>query len=168
MDKSIRRLTVSIFLTFILVVASIPLWSYSSGKKGAILAESYKDLSIAVDIGEFSQLLIIEDERALEYVAPTYISLRNKNNYEKEFELIMLIDKTSTIDYKFIRIAIDDKIYKLADLEQFDDNDNYYFILGKYSIDKYSSMTENVRLWLGEEIGIIDQSASITTNFITR
>lgn len=168
MDKSIRRLTISIFLTFILVFASIPLWNYSSGKKGAMLAESYKDLSIAVDIGEFSQLLIIEDNRALEYVSPTDISLRNKNSYEKDFELIMLIDKTSTIEYKYIRVAIDDKIYKLTDLEQFEDNDNYYFILGKYNIDAYSSMKESVRLWLGEEIGIIDQSASITTNFITR
>lgn len=168
MDKSIKRLTISIVLTFILVLASIPLWSYSSGKKGALLAESYKDLSIAVDIGEFSQLLIIEDDRALQYVSPTDISLRNKNSYEKEFELLMLIDKTSTIDYKFIRLAIDDNLYKLTDLERFEDNNNYYFVVGKYKIDKYSTMTVNVRLWLGEEIGVIDQSSSITANFITR
>lgn len=168
MDKSVKRLAISIVLTFILVIASIPLWNYSSGKKGAILAESYKDLSIAVDIGEFSQLLIIEDDRALQYVTPADISLRNKNSYEKECELLMLIDKSSTIDYKFIRVAVDKNIYKLTDLEKFEDNSNYYFVLGKYKIDKYSAIKENVRIWLGEEIGIIDQDSSITTNFITR
>lgn len=168
MDKRVRKILFSIIITFILVFTSIPLWEYSSGKKGAILAQSYNELSIAVEIGEFQELLIIEDERAFEYVASTPISLRNKNDETKDCELLMLIDKKSTIDYKNIKISIDDTIYKLPDLNKIEDNENYYFIIGKYSIEAYKNEKVNIRLWLSEETTGITPESTLTTNFIAR
>lgn len=168
MDKKVKRLFISMIITFILVFSSIPLWEYASGKKGAILAQSNNDLKITVVIGEFPQLLIIEDDRALDYIKPTKLSLRNKNDEEKKCELLMLIDKKSTIDYNYIRISVDNKIYKLNELVKVEDNENYYFVLGEYSIKAYSDKLVEVRLWLGEETDKITAESSLTTNFITR
>lgn len=168
MDKRVRKILLSIIITFILVFASIPLWEYSSGKKGAILAQSYNELSIAVEIGEFQELLIIEDERAFEYIASTPISLRNKNDKTKECELLMLIDKKSTIDYNNLKISIDDTIYKLTDLNKIEDNENYYFIIGKYNIEAYKNEKVNIRLWLSEETTGVSANSTLTTNFIAR
>ena len=168
MDKRVRRLLLSIIITFILVFTSIPLWEYAGGKKGAILAQSNNELSITMEIGEFKELLIIEDNRAPQYIKPTDISLRNKNDSLKECELLMLVDKKSTINYKYIRISIDDVVYKLTDLTAIEDNENYYFILNKYSIRPYSNQTVEVKLWIGEEIGTVSQEATLITNFITR
>ena len=168
MDKSIRRLFISIIITFILVFASIPLWNYSSGKKGAILAETYKDLTVSVEIGKFPQMIIIEDARAFKYIEPTNISLRNKNDESKECELLMLVDKKSTINYEYLRVSIGDKIYKLTDLVKIEDKDNYYFILEKYNIEPYKDIKLKVRIWISENVKDIDENSSLITNFITR
>lgn len=168
MEKSVSRIVVSIIITLILVVISIPLWNYSSGKKGALLVDSYEDLSIAVTIGEFKELLIVEDNRALDLIDTTKLSLRNRNDFSKDCELLMLVNKDSTIDYSYVRVAVEDKIFKLKDLDMYEDNDNYYFVIGNYDIDAYSNIEVNVRIWLGEDIGVVLDKDSLITNFITK
>ena len=85
-------------------------------------------------MGKLPSLIIIEDERAFAHVEQTEISLRNRNDNQKDCELLLLIDKTSTLDYKFLRVSIDDKVIKLSDLETIEDQDNYYFILDNKNI----------------------------------
>lgn len=168
MDKNISRLSITIIITMILVIVSIPLWNYSSGKRGSLIADSYDNLSVSVVTGEFKQLLVIEDNRALDIIEPTKLSLRNRNSFTKKCELLMLIDKDSTIDYNHIRIAVENKISHLKDLNMYEDNDNYYFVIGEYTLKKYTNMDIYVRIWIGEEIGELGNTNQLITNFITK
>lgn len=168
MDTSVKKIVLSVIITTILVLISVPLWNYSSGRKGAILASSYEDLSISVEIGRFDSLNIIEDERAFDNITPTEISLRNRNDVEKEFELLFLIDKKSTIPYEYIKVSINNTIYNVKDLNMIEDNDNYYFILEELELDAYSQDVKLARIWLSEEMDNVDDEAILSTNFITR
>lgn len=168
MDKSIKKIVISVILTVLLVLVSVPLWNYSASKKGAILAGSYADLSIAVEVGKIDSLIIIEDSRAFSYIMPTEVSLRNRNEYEKEYELLFLVDKKSTISYEYIKVSVGDKIYNINELDMIEDKDNYYFILESSKLAAYSEEVKWVRIWLSEELENISEDAILSTNFITR
>lgn len=168
MEKSINRLIMSVFITTLLFFISIPLWNYSVAKRSAILANEYGDLAISVNMGYFDQLVAIEDYRAFEYIKPTEVSFRNRNGFKKDFELLLLVSKDSTISYEDLKVAIGEKIYNIKSVEMLEDNDNYYFILNKYSLDAYSEDSIEVRIWLDENIKVSPNDKSLTTNFITR
>lgn len=168
MDKSVKKLIASVIITTILVIVSVPLWNYSSGRKGSILANSFGDLRIAVEIGKFEPLIMVEDERAMELIAPTDINLRNRNDETKKYELLLLVDKKSTISYEYLRVSLDKEIYNINELEMFEDNDNYYFLLVEEKLEAYSSTTKQARIWLDEDTKNLTETAFLTANFITR
>lgn len=167
MEKDIKKLIISVILTTALFFISIPLWNYSSHHKGVILASGYGDLAISIDIGDFKTLVAIEDERALEYIEPTSISFRNRNSYAKEYDILFLVSKNSTINYKDIKVSLDGNIYALNKIEVMEDDTNYYFLLKKDGLDAYSQKNVDARIWLDEDTKITD-NMSLTSNFITR
>ena len=168
MDKRINKLLFSVIIIFVLVFVSIPLWDYASTKKGAILAQSNNELKISVELGEIPELMIIEDERVFEYINPTKLSLRNPNDKTKDCELLFLVDKNSTLDYNLLRLSIDDKIYKIKELDKIIDQENYYFVLNTYSINAYSNVEHQIRLWIEEDATNINDDVKLIANFITR
>lgn len=168
MERSINRLIISVTITTLLFFISIPLWNYSVAKRSAILASSYGDLAISVNIGTFDPLVAIEDYRAFDYIQPTKISFRNRNGFQKKFDLLLLVSKDSTVDYKDIKLAIGEKIYHVKSLEMLEDEDNYYFIINNYSLEAYSEDSIEARIWLDENTHAPLSNKSLTTNFITR
>lgn len=168
MEKSINRLILSVVITTLLFFISIPLWNYSVAKRSAILANEYGDLAISVNMGIFDQLVAIEDYRAFDYIKPREISFRNRNGFKKDFELLLLVSKESTISYEDLKVAIGEKIYNIKSVEMLEDDDNYYFIIDNFSLDAYSEDSIEVRLWLDEDIKVSPNDKSLTTNFITR
>ncbi len=168
MEKSINRLILSVAITTLLFFISIPLWNYSVAKRSAILASGYGDLAISINMGVFDQLVAIEDYRAFDYIKPTKISFRNRNGFKKDFELLLLVSKDSTINYKDLKVALGKEIYNLKDVEMLEDSENYYFVLNNYSLDAYSEDSIDVRIWLDENIKVSPIDKSLSTNFITR
>lgn len=168
MEKKVKRLILSVLITVILVLISVPIWNYSSGRKGSLLASSYGDQSISVNIGTFPDLIVIEDDRALDYIKETPVLFRNPNDITKKFDIYYLYDKNSTIDYKDIVVSFDSNIYHLKDLDMIEDNDNYYFKIHTMSLGAYSNRTYNVRIWLDENINTLDEDMVLVSNFITR
>lgn len=168
MEHSINRLILSVTITTLLFFISIPLWNYSVAKRSAILASEYGDLAISVNMESFDQLVAIEDYRAFEYIRPTKISFRNRNGFKKDFELLLLVSKDSTISYQDLKVSIGEKIYNIKSVEMLEDSENYYFILNNYSLEAYSEDSINVRIWLDENIQVSPSDKSLTTNFITR
>lgn len=167
MDNTVKRLVINVTLTLLVVLISIPLWSYSSEKNG-IVDSYYKDLDIKVHIGDFDSLMMIENDRALAYINPTEISFRNQNNHEKDFSIILVITKSSTIDYRYLNMAIDNEIKSLKDLDMQEDSENYYFKLKEENLLPYSEKTMNFRIWLNEDYSLQLDNQLLITNIITR
>lgn len=168
MKKGVKGLIISIIITLSIVLVSIPLWSFSSGNRIGILANSYYDLPITITIGKFSPLIVIPDEYVADNIEPTIIQMRNKNGFEKECELYMLITKDSTLDYNILHLAIDDNYYKLNELEKSEDDVNYYFKIDKYSIESYSNKEILAKIWIDGSVEYLDGNSKLTANFIIR
>lgn len=166
MDNKINRLVISVIVTVMLVFISVPLWNLTSKTRSDMLANSYGDLSITVNIGTFPELVVIEDDRAIEYLNDTPVIFRNPNDKSKKFKMHYLVDKKSTIDYKDIVVSINDNIYHIKDLEKIEDNDNYYFLLSESSLGAYSDKTYHVRIWLDENTSSVSEDMILISNFI--
>lgn len=168
MDKSIKSLILSVVLTIIIVAISVPLWNYNGMKKGALLANNYGDLEISVNIGKFADLIVIEENRAFDNITPTIISLRNQNDTKRQFEVLFLVNKKSTISYKDLYVSLGDNIYDLNKVVMLEDSENYYFVLESHSLDAYKEEELETRIWIDDDIEKLSDDSSLTTNFITR
>lgn len=168
MDKRINRLILSVVITTLIVLASVPLWKYSSERHSAILASNSSDLAISTEVGTFSSLIVVEDDRAFELITPTELSFRNRNSDSKDFKILFLVEKQSTINYQDVKVSLDDNIYNLKELEKIEDDKNYYFVLESSSLKGYSEKKVNARIWLDEDIQNLDDNSYITSNFLAR
>ena len=104
-------------------------------------------------------LLPLNDEKALEVLKPGLIRVENAIEESKKYEIIFCIDNESTLDYQYLSISIDNKIYKLKEVEKLSDETFTYLI-----IDKYEVTTENkhkISIWLNEDVALETVGKSI-------
>lgn len=168
MEASIKRLIKSVAITTLIVLLSVPIWNYTSSKNSLSLADAYGDLDIAIDIGGFSALTLVENDRAFDVISPTDLSFRNQNNFSKNFEILLLVTKDSTVDTNSIQVALDKEVYSLKELKKREDDENWYFVLKEIGLDAYSEIQYKTRIWLDASSAKIDENAILITNFIAK
>lgn len=168
MKLGVKGLIIRISIIIVLFIASIPIWFDKNNSLGLAMSNNYYNMDIFVEVDYFKSLIVIDDDRALACIEPTRVSLRNKNNFDKDVKLMFLISKSSTVDYQYIRVSLDDKIYDLCDLEMREDGDNYYFILESFTLNKYTTKDYQARIWINPSAGYLPSNTSITTNFIVK
>lgn len=168
MRKGVRKLVVSIIIAISVIIVSIPIWRVSEGNTIGLVNTRYTELPIVVKIEKLKSLLIVSDEEASTFVEPTELTLKNRNGHAKSFNLYLLVEKKSTINYQYLRVSIDDKIYKVSELKMESDYNNYYFLLDGFNTDAYETKNVDIRLWIGTEAEGLDQSSTLTTNFVIR
>lgn len=168
MDNSIKRLVLSIFITICLVIVSIPLWGFTSGKNGTVIASAYNDMEIDVYISDIPRLAIYSDDLGLTKAKATKLSLRNQNRFEKNTTLTFYLDKNSTVDYKYLRVSLNDNIYDLSKIEPVEKEDGYYFVLLNTDIKEYTTIEYDLRIWINNKVTNLSEKSFITSNFYTR
>lgn len=168
MQKSTRKIVISLICAISLILVSYPIWRYASGSKVGILANSYGELPLSIDMGTFESLVIVDDEMSGSVINDTDISIKNRNGYNKKANLYIIVEKISTIPYQFIRVAIDDEVYHLNELAFEEDENNYYFPLKEIEVKAYEDKTFKARIWLSQETAGVDPKATLVTNFITK
>lgn len=163
-----KGLLVRIIFMLLIIVISYFLWDYKSINESATLASSFDDMDIFVYVEQPESLNVISTNKALEYIDPSDLVLRNKNKFNKNVDLVLLINKMSTIDKDYIRVSIDDTIYELNNMSFEEDEENYYYKLNNLDIEAYSSKELKTRIWLDDKINTINENAFLTTNFIVK
>lgn len=168
MQKNLRKIVISLVFAISLILISYPIWRFASGAKVGILANSYGELPLNIDVGSFESLVIVDDEMSGTVLNDTDIFIKNRNGYDKKADLYILVEKISTIPYQFIRIALDNEIYRLDEIGFEEDENNYYFYLKEVEIKAYEDVNLKARIWLSQETNGVDPSATLVTNFITK
>lgn len=168
MQKNVRKTIISLIFAISLILISYPIWRFASGAKVGILANSYGELPLNIDIGSFESLVIVDDEMSGTVINDTDIFIKNRNGYTKKNDLYIVVEKISTIPYQFIRVAIDDEVYRLNEIEVEEDENNYYFYLKEVEIKAYEDLDLKARIWLSQETDGVDPTAILVTNFITK
>lgn len=116
MDKELKGLVGEIIAVIILMVIAIPICVKASSdyqtKKDKMIIGNHASVDIS-NRGEIKKVTVNSD-----------------NNKDISVYLILKISK---FDDEYI-VYLDDQIFDLKDLEYTEDNDNYYYNLGLYSI----------------------------------
>lgn len=168
MNLSIRRLVISIVIVCSILIVSIPFWGYSQSSKISVLADARTELPFISKLGAFEQLAIIDDSKAMETVTPAELIVRNRNGYEKTGKIYFLVEKSSTISYEYLIVSLNNRIYKLKDIELEEDEEYYYFYLGDIKLDAYTEESMMVRIWLSKDTKDIKSGSKLITNINVR
>ena len=116
MDKELKEIVGEIIALIILMIIAIPICVKASSdyqaKKDKMVIGNHASVDIS-NLGEIKK-----------------ITVNSENNQDISVYLMLKISK---FDDEYI-IDLDDKIFDLKDLEYTEDNDNYYYNLGLYTI----------------------------------
>ncbi len=116
MDKELKGIVGEIIAVIILMVIAIPICVKASSdyqtKKDKMIIGNHASVDIS-NRGEIKK-----------------VTVNSENNKDISVYLILKISK---FDDEYI-VYLDDQIFDLKDLEYTEDNDNYYYNLGLYSI----------------------------------
>lgn len=167
MDKGIIKLFFKVIFIIVLVMLSVPIWNYSISKKNDVIANNSQMSKVKIELGKFEPLLIMDDKDYL-IAAPTEVVIQNVGEAVAEFDYVFLIDKKSNINLDLINVSLDDKIYHLREVGKTEDDDNYYYVLERKTLDGNEKKTLNMRIWLSKSDEVIDMSSTLTMNVIIK
>ena len=150
------------------MIISIPFWSYSNGTRLGLLLNTRYELPLSYKIGTFEPLIICDDDLASSVVNPTELTIKNSNGFAKSCKIYSLVEKRSTISYEYLRIALNDKVYKLNEIEALEDKKYYYFYLSDVELDSNLEDSIKIRIWLSSDIAEVSTNLTLITNIIVR
>lgn len=106
----------------------------------------------------------MRDEDAMKNLKPCTIKVINETYTSENYVLVLKVDKSSTMDYHFLHIGINDSVYSLNDLEQIEESNEFTFVLTK---DNIMGDTKNyeIRLWLNTLAGNEMQGKNLIMRF---
>lgn len=168
MKKSSKYLILTVIVAISVIVVTVPFWNFTHNKRIGFFNEGYTKLPVVTKIGKFPSLVIADEASAMSIIEPTEIVLKNRNGFSELNNLYLLVEKRSTIPNNYIRVSLDDTIYKINEIEIEEDNDNYYFYLKSIETDAYEEVSLNARIWLSEETNNVASDSTLVTNFIVR
>lgn len=109
--------------------------------------ETVKYGNISINVGLFPKLKVCNEETALS-MESTIVSLDNDSEANVNYKLYLTVDKTSTIDTKYIRVHFNNKTYDLSKMNYLEINNKYYYFLEEGSIDAKTSEPYDTYIWI--------------------
>ncbi len=168
MKKSSRYLILTIVIAVSAIIVTVPFWNFAHNRRIGFFNEGYTKLPIVTKISKFPSLVIADEASAMSIIEPTEIVVKNRNGFDELNNLYLLVEKRSTIPIHYIRVSIDDTIYKTNEITMEEDNDNYYFFLKSIETDAYEEVSLKARIWLSEETSNVASDSTLVTNFIVK
>ena len=166
-NKMIVRKVIEIVFVFAFILGSAQVWRSEKTQEMlnsiAVFSNASK-LSLQVKNQINYSMYPMTDERAMEKLVPCTLTVKNETYSEENYTLVLKIDKSSTLDYNYLHISIDDTIYALNALEKEITNKEIVFILDRNSLLANQKEYE-IRLWLNTLAGNDLQAKNLSMQF---
>ena len=162
-NKMIRRTILEIALVIAFVIISIPIWQSFDLSDVESVAYYYDNIEFTtLEVSDYSDYILYQasDEIAIQNIKPINIKLNNDTNTKEEYNLYIVVDKTSTLDTDLIKINYNGETKLLSELKQLEDESYAYFLLesGTLVSREYES---NLLMWID-----IEQDDEITDKYL--
>lgn len=138
-----------IFLIFVVLI-SFPLWEnlkIDEAMTAAAFSDDVRYTYLSVEGRKLESMYPLKNEEAIQKLKPIRLRLTNNTKIKEDYTIIIKIKKDSTMDYRCLNIAFDEKVNRLEDLYFSDDDDNFYFILKTDTI-RGEIKEYNVLIWM--------------------
>lgn len=122
--------------------------------------------NVIVNTGVFPQLKVSDEETALENES-TIVSLTNESDAIVSYKLYFIVDTTSTIDRKYIRVNFNGKTYDLSTMNFLEINNKYYYFLEEGSIEAKSMVPYDTYIWIDKSFTGDFENSRIYIDFDT-
>lgn len=166
-NKLIITKVVEIFLVVGFVFLASYLWRSKNAQEFFSSIASFSNLyytNFMIENPIDYSMFPMRDEDAMQNLKPCTVKVMNETYTSENYALILKIDKTSTMDYHYIHIGINDKVYALNDLGQVEETENYVFTLAKDTIVGNTKNYE-IRVWLNTLAGNEMQGKNLIMHF---
>ena len=169
-NKQIFKYIFEIIFIILLLCISYPMWEVFAESKGYSVAKYYEkykntDLTFYYDkVAQLDNLYPIFDED-VDNSNYTSINIVNNTLKKDEYKLIIAIEKSSTLDSKYLKINIDDSIYKLNDLYYSSDEYLNYFLIDSKDINSKETINKKVVIWLDSNTPNFMQNKTLDFKF---
>lgn len=170
-NREILKCLIEINALLFIVIVTYPVMSFIGESEGSKIAEFYDNyetdrLTLYYEKqADLSNLFPVTEEYALNNFEKSIINVVNNTNENKVYNLVLIIEKNSTLDTKYLKININGKTYKLDDLYYTENNYVKYFIIDNNTVKKESINYNNIYIWLDYETPNSEQNKTLTMNF---
>jgi len=160
-NKMIRGTILEIALVISFVFLSIPLWQSFNLNKYASVAYYYDNINYTnLEVSDFSDYILYQttDELAVEHIKPISINLINDTNTTENYSLWIVINKSSTLDYNYLKINYNGKVSHLNEYKTVENAEYYYILLSEDTITA-ENINFELQIWIDNTIenDIIDK-----------
>lgn len=137
----VKNILTNIILVVLVVLLSIPVWNNLSKNDVSLIADSYADLNIYMDIKSYSYSK--ENKKINKDIS---LVLRNQNKNSKSYDLILKLELRNSVNYDDLLIYVNDKEINLNKSIISKDESNIYILICSEELESYISKDINVRL----------------------
>ncbi len=163
-NRMIRRTIIEIVVVIAMVLISIPVWKSFDLEKYASVAMYYENMSYNyLDVSDYSDYILyqVNDEDAIKHIKPITLNLSNNSNTLEEYAVWMVVSKNSTLDIRSIKLNLDGLTKKLSDLEMYEDEETYYYLLFDGNLLS-NNIIKDIKIWID-----IDYPESIENKYLS-
>lgn len=166
-DKVIhwKLLEISIVLAFVIV--SFPLWQALEMKDYLSTAAFYSEAQYSyLEVSKYptDYMIPISDEVALNHIVPCEIQVINNTKTREDYSLVLKVSKNSTLDYRVLKIALNNNVSTLESHYILEDADSIYFSLQTDSIQGERRNYDFI-MWMDQNTGNDMQGKSLSFDF---
>lgn len=146
----IRSTILEIALVISGVFLSIPLWQSFNLDEYETVAMQYDNMSYTdFEISDLSDYTLYQtsDDLAIKHLKTININMNNNSNTKENYNLWMIVDKDSTLDYNYLKINYNNEISYLNEHKTIEDEKYFYILLDEGSIIANNINTE-LQIWI--------------------
>ncbi len=166
-NKMVLRKVIEIIFVIVFIVGTSQIWRSEKTQEmldSIALFSNTSNLSLQVKNQINYSMYPMTDEKAMEKLVPCILTVKNETYSQEEYTLVLKINKSSTLDYNYLHISINDTIYALNALTKEVTDNEIIFILDKDSL-MADQKEYNIRLWLNTLAGNDLQAKTLSLQF---
>lgn len=146
-----------------LIISTYFLWgTFDNTPKDIAYAYTNPKANLSLDLeNNLKPLIPIKDEEAINKNNQISLKLNNNGKTQKQYCIYLKINENTNLDIKYLKISIKEEPRYLYTLENFEYNNERYYIISKGLIDSNIEKTQNLYIWLSEETPNVEQNKEL-------
>lgn len=132
MKRQIQFKILEVVMMIFVILVSYPLWENLNIDETIATASFYNKAKFSymkIENQNQGSMFPIETEEVLKTENRTKIKIINETKTNEEYNLLIKLNKNSTLDYHYLNIALNNEVTPLEEKYYYEDADNIYFSL---------------------------------------
>lgn len=170
-NKELTKCTIEIISLICIVIFTYPVMNMIRESEGARIAEYYNNYRASeVTLyyekkADLNNLYPVTNEYALNNLDYSIINVINNTKENKKYNLMLIVEKNSTLDTNYLMININGTTLKLSDCYYAEDDYITYFLIDTNMIEKNSINSNKIYIWLNKEASNNEQNKTLNIHF---